>query len=334
MWSEGLGIVRSYPAWPLQYRDPSPAKEALVSAKTKTLVPFLYATTLALGACVANDPAGDPATAAAPVSDTPATSADDYGYVAVRPDPASRQGGLLAHSVNLTATLCGDGTYAPECRVAALDLKALDPAPETEKYIRTAAAEARLIVRGTLRDDLVVSEAWVAAGEATGAGTFARVTSTGIVCVAAPCPSLHAAELNTKKGTDLADLDFSGTKASPRQVEGARETVREKSGLLVAAKAYQVTGPAGSMPGYLVQQFYLPVSSMALAMPRPPTDCYVGGCSSELCTDDPDALSPCIFKPENECFRSATCERQPDLRCGWTPTDELRECLANPPALE
>jgi hypothetical protein len=134
-----------------------------------------------------------------------------------------------------------------------------------------------------------------------------------------PVRRLHAAELNTKQGSDLAALDFSESNASPRQVEGALETLRQKPGLLGRGQGLRRHRPAGTMPGYLVHQFYLPVSGMVVATPRP-TDCYVGGCSSELCTDDPDAMSACIFKPENECFRAATCARQPDLRCGWTPT--------------
>jgi len=298
----------------------------------KTMIALLHAAALAVAACAANDSVTDPAPAEATVSDTPAT-ADNYGYFAVRPDPIRRGGGLLVRAVNLTTTLCGDGTYAPECHVAALNLKRLGLGAEAEKYVLTAAGRQQLIVRGDVGAELVAREAWVGAADTKGSGTFARVTSTGIVCIAAPCPSLHAAVLNTKKAADLAALDFAAVEVSPRQVEGAQETVREKSGLLVAATAYDVTGPAGRMPGYRVDQFYLPVSGMVVATPRP-NDCYVGGCSSELCTDDPDAMSACIFKPENECFRAATCARQPDLRCGWTPTESLRQCLAKPPALE
>lgn len=58
--------------------------------------------------------------------------------------------------------------------------------------------------------------------------------------------------------------------------------------------------------------------------------CYVGGCSSEICSDTPDQASPCIYKPEFACYRKATCERQADGACGWTQTAELSACLANP----
>lgn len=54
--------------------------------------------------------------------------------------------------------------------------------------------------------------------------------------------------------------------------------------------------------------------------------CFVGGCSSQVCSDRPDVVSTCEFRPEYECLRGAQCARQADGRCGWTETDELRAC--------
>ncbi len=58
--------------------------------------------------------------------------------------------------------------------------------------------------------------------------------------------------------------------------------------------------------------------------------CYVGGCSSQLCTDQPDAVSTCEYRAEYACYRNAQCERQANGSCGWTPTSQLTSCLANP----
>lgn len=55
--------------------------------------------------------------------------------------------------------------------------------------------------------------------------------------------------------------------------------------------------------------------------------CYIGGCSSQLCTDQPDAVSTCEYRAEYGCYKSATCKRQPNGQCGWTQTAELRACL-------
>lgn len=55
--------------------------------------------------------------------------------------------------------------------------------------------------------------------------------------------------------------------------------------------------------------------------------CFVGGCSGQLCTDQPDAASTCEWRDEYACYQSATCERQGDGQCGWTKTAELEKCL-------
>lgn len=63
--------------------------------------------------------------------------------------------------------------------------------------------------------------------------------------------------------------------------------------------------------------------------------CVKGGCSGTVCTDKEDGMmTTCEFKAEYACYQSATCERQADGACGWTQTDELKGCLANPPPLQ
>jgi len=57
--------------------------------------------------------------------------------------------------------------------------------------------------------------------------------------------------------------------------------------------------------------------------------CYVGGCSSQICSEDPGVLSNCEFKEEYACYKTAKCERQTNGQCGWTETAELKMCLAN-----
>ena len=58
------------------------------------------------------------------------------------------------------------------------------------------------------------------------------------------------------------------------------------------------------------------------------TACYVGGCSREICSDRPGTVSPCIWKPQYRCYKTATCERQANGSCDFTPTSELKQCLA------
>jgi hypothetical protein len=56
-------------------------------------------------------------------------------------------------------------------------------------------------------------------------------------------------------------------------------------------------------------------------------ECFVGGCSNQLCTDQPGAASTCEWREEYACYQTATCERQGDGQCGWTRTPELEKCL-------
>ncbi len=55
--------------------------------------------------------------------------------------------------------------------------------------------------------------------------------------------------------------------------------------------------------------------------------CYVGGCSAQICSDQKDMASDCMYRPEYACYQSATCERQNTGQCGWTETPALRQCL-------
>ncbi len=62
---------------------------------------------------------------------------------------------------------------------------------------------------------------------------------------------------------------------------------------------------------------------------EPPGDgCMRAGCSDHLCVEEGmDIASTCEWRPVYECYQQATCERQPNGQCGFTPTYELVECL-------
>jgi hypothetical protein len=61
--------------------------------------------------------------------------------------------------------------------------------------------------------------------------------------------------------------------------------------------------------------------------PPPPANCFKTGCSGHVCADQ-DVITTCEFRPEYACYQAATCERQPDGRCGFTPSPALSACLA------
>lgn len=74
-----------------------------------------------------------------------------------------------------------------------------------------------------------------------------------------------------------------------------------------------------------------PITSPA-PTPRPSPEpvlgaCYVGGCSSQVCSDRPDVMTTCEWREEYACYRTAKCERQATGQCGWTQTEELLACV-------
>lgn len=59
-----------------------------------------------------------------------------------------------------------------------------------------------------------------------------------------------------------------------------------------------------------------------------PSRCFVGGCSSQVCSDRANVVTTCDYRPQYACYRTAKCERQTNGQCGWTMTTALQQCLA------
>ena len=70
-----------------------------------------------------------------------------------------------------------------------------------------------------------------------------------------------------------------------------------------------------------------------LASPPAQSACYVGGCSGEVCSDQKDIATNCMYSAEFACYKTAKCERQANKQCGWSDTATLRACLQNPPKM-
>lgn len=59
------------------------------------------------------------------------------------------------------------------------------------------------------------------------------------------------------------------------------------------------------------------------------TDCFVGGCSNQLCTDDPNIGSTCEWLEEYACYQLfGVCEADAGGQCGWVQSQELLDCIA------
>ncbi|MBL9018527.1 MAG: hypothetical protein JNL83_30350 [Myxococcales bacterium] len=248
-------------------------------------------------------------------------------------------GGFQLARVNRTTTKCHDSTFAERCYTPELDWSesGLDEAQQ-EKLVgmsgklggRFAVVRGRFVKKnlGTPVPSLgrfIVTEAWVAEGENAPEGVFARVTQNGIRCIAAPCPSLTEKGLNTGNTANIADLDFSYSGLSDRQIEGFVSQYVAPGGILVAGDRYTYKEQGRWGKGRTVTNAFHRLANAPAA-----TDCFVGGCSGQICSDREGVASTCEWRPEYACYQDAdaTCERQPSGECGWTPTAELNACLA------
>lgn len=262
-------------------------------------------------------------------------AANASAYYSVRPDhrkcASPLCGGVFVQQVNKSATRCADQRNRAECYAAEIDGSALGLTAEQLAGLRDLAGEGRLLLRGKLQSKsfgevgrlgvLVATEAWGAATEAPPRGGYYRAASNGVVCIAAPCLSYWEEKLNATAKREVAGVDLSGAGAGEAKTGAALARLSQPEGILLAAGHRTVTGPAGKGPSLVAYQFYLPIDAAATQ------SCRVGGCSGQLCSDQPDAVSTCEWRPEYACYRTALCERQGDGQCGWTASQELTDCL-------
>jgi eight-cysteine-cluster-containing protein len=82
------------------------------------------------------------------------------------------------------------------------------------------------------------------------------------------------------------------------------------------------------------EQVTLPINaSSTVSTPTAADGCVIGGCSGEVCGEASDAggiVSSCIYRAAYACYKTASCARQQNGKCGWTPTPALAACLAHP----
>ncbi|HYC34289.1 MAG TPA: hypothetical protein VEC13_01000 [Candidatus Paceibacterota bacterium] len=105
-------------------------------------------------------------------------------------------------------------------------------------------------------------------------------------------------------------------------------------------EGYKVTlekvEPYPKTPGKIAESDYRFTFKVEKAAAVAAGKCYVGGCSSQICSDTPGVASTCEYKEVYACYQGATCERQSDGKCGWTQTGALRKCIfeKDPPVMD
>lgn len=267
-----------------------------------------------------------------------ATAGGVYTYFEISTDlrkcAAPTCGGFFLKRLNRSTTTCVDGSTAAQCYAPELDWSeaALSEAQQA-KLLAAAQKDATSsgtfgIVRGRFAKTnstpvsslgrFVITEAWVAEGTTVSHGVFAKVALNGVRCIAAPCPSLTEKGLNNGNQADISDLKWSTAHLSDHQLEGFNAELTSPSGILIAGDRYSFSVAGRPGKGRTVTAAYH----------RLVDACAPQGCSGEICADH-GVVSSCIYRPEYACYATATCERQPEGSCGWTPTPELETCLGN-----
>ena len=264
-----------------------------------------------------------------------------YTYYAIRHDARRCAwpmcSGWFLSRVNRSTTTCNTGSSAAECYTPVLDWaeSGLDQGQQ-DKLIGAAARFGGkfALVRGrfakknttTPRPELgkfIVTEAWAAEGDNAPDGVFAKVFENGIRCIAAPCPTLTEKGLNTGNAANIADLDFAPSDLSEQQIQGFVEQYIAPSGIIIAGDRYSFKMNGRTGKGRTVTNAFHRLANAAAA------DCFIGGCSGQVCSDHEGVVTTCVANPDYVCYEDATCERQSSGQCGWTQTGELTTCLAS-----
>jgi len=188
-------------------------------------------------------------------------------------------GGFFLKRLNRDTTVCVDGREAESCYTPVLDWSEANLSEDQQSKLTAAAGKDATssgvfgILRGrfaatntTPRPELgrfVISEAWVAEGDGVSEGAFVRVKDNGLRCLVAPCPSLTETTLNTPRTTNIAELDWSPSGLTDREIEGLTDRLFSPDGILVAGRRFTVHENAQTAKGRTVTNAYERLSDVA-----------------------------------------------------------------------
>lgn len=244
-------------------------------------------------------------------------------------------GGYYLHQLNRSTTTCHNGKNQASCYTPTLDFAEANLSDELQSALIDAAGRdsiapgAIALVRGRFAPKtyagfgnlgrFIVTEAWVAENDAVAEGVFTKVFDNGVRCIQAPCPTITEKALNTSRSANVHGLDWSVAGFDDDQVAKlTTEMVSRPSGVIIAGDRYTFKENNVKAKGRTVTAAYRRLQN---------PDCYIGGCSSQICSDQPGVVSTCEWQESYACYATASCERQGDGLCGWTETPELTSCL-------
>jgi len=202
---------------------------------------------LALAACAASpDAADDPAFGAEDVT----VRGDGYFTVArdERRCPSPACGGYFVTPVNASSLRCADGTVAPRCYVAALDLAPLGLPAEVRDAVADGFASHVFFGRvagvsehafGVLR----LAEAWRSATGALPTQSVSRVSTASTTCTFLPCERLAMRRLNSATSAlPILGVDVSALRLADEPRDAVLGAATRDAGVLVS-------GVRSTLPG-------------------------------------------------------------------------------------
>jgi eight-cysteine-cluster-containing protein len=247
-------------------------------------------------------------------------------------------GGFFLHRLNRSTTVCHTGSAQVSCYVPELDWSQSNLSDTLQSALLDAAtrdatsAGAVALVRGRFASKtytgfgnlgrFIVTEAWVAENDAVSDGVFVKAHDNGVRCIQAPCPTVTEKALNTSRQANIHGIDWTAGGFDDDMISKFQtEMTTRPGGVILAGDRYSFKENGQWAKGR--------TATAAYRMLQDPQPCFVGGCSGQICADQEGVISTCEWREEYACYQNATCERQPDGLCGWTPTPELNACLSH-----
>jgi hypothetical protein len=201
---------------------------------------------------------------------------DAYTYFKITADlrkcASPMCGGWFLSRLNQPTTQCHDGQWAASCYTPVLDWSKVNLSDVQHAQLLDACNKSALstgvyaIVRGKFARTnstpspklgrFVLSEAWVAEGDALSDGQFVRVKDNGLACFVAPCPSLTETMLNMTTVADIAEVDWTTSGLSDVQIEECSQDMFTPDGLVIAGSRYSFTENSNTADGRTVTAAY------------------------------------------------------------------------------
>jgi hypothetical protein len=235
-------------------------------------------------------------------------------------------GGFNMARLNRATTICHTGSvdtscYTPEFDYSQSGLSELQVSQVNNAIFRGRFAAKTYPGRGNM-GKFIVTEVWAAQSDATAEGVFVRIKDSNARCIAAPCANKTERKLNSNQEAQIAGIGWDEAGMSEQNFQAAIEA-SFRGEVIVAGSRFTVQEGGLRAKGRTATAVYRKV------LPGADSACFVGGCSSQICSDQEGLISTCEFRPEYACYQTATCERQTNGSCGWTASPALEACLVS-----